>query len=463
MKSICFAGFLMGVVALGAPPVSTNVTFNKDVLPIMQKNCQNCHRPNQIAPMSFLSYKEVRPWAKAIKAVVISRKMPPWMATPETSKNHPLANDRNLKQSDIDTFAAWADGGAPEGDPKDKPAPVQFADDGWLMGPPDVIFKLKPMTLPVAKRGANGLVEDRIPMVDYILPTNFTQDMWLSAVQIKPGNRAVVHHGGVDAAPVGSPWYAKAGMEPGQGYFEQERPRPQANAPVANVANTVVATNATEVFSLGGFSPGHELVRYNTARSDAGRLLPAGSWLRVQIHYTSSGLKPEVDETEIGMWFLKETAHHRYTQISVSDPKPTKDGIPWGEANLEVKRSATVQKPFEVSLFMPHMHWRGTDMTYRAIYPTGETDTMLKVENFSFDWQLPYELTKPIPLPTGTKIELTAHYNNSPSKLDNPYVGEKTEWGDQTWNEMFIGFMGVLIPANSSSIGLFKMDKVEAQ
>jgi hypothetical protein len=457
MQRLCL-GLLFGAVALAAPPAATPVTFNKDVLPILQKNCQNCHRPNQIAPMSFLTYKEVRPWAKAIKSAVVSRKMPPWMADPAISANHLLANDRNLKQQEIDALVAWAEGGALEGDAKDKPAPAQFDESGWLMGPPDAVFKLKPFTLPVAKRSANGLVEDKVPFVDFVLPTNFTKDVWLTAVQIKPGNRAVVHHGGVDAAPPGSPWYAPKGMEPGQGYFAPEKGFDPNTIDRTKYPQPVVTT-VSEVFSLGGFSPGHELVRYNTARKDAGRLLPAGSWLRVQIHYTSTGLKPETDDTEIGMWFLKEPANYRYTQISISDPKPTPDGIPWGVSNLEVKRTATVQKPFEATLFMPHMHWRGTDMTYRAVYPTGESDVLMKVNNFSFDWQLPYELQKPIPLPAASKIEVTAHYNNSPSKLDNPYVGEKTEWGDQTWNEMFIGFMGVLIPANSSSNGLIKMER----
>jgi hypothetical protein len=219
------------------------------------------------------------------------------------------------------------------------------------------------------------------------------------------------------------------------------------------------AGNHVEVVGLGGYSPGHELVRYNTARPDAGRFLPANSWLRVQIHYTATE-KPETDATEIGFYFLKQPARYRYAQTTVSDSAPTPDGIPWG-STLDVTRTALVQAPIEIGLFMPHMHRRGQTMTYRAIYPTGESEDLMKVVNFSWDWQLPYELAKPISLPKGTKIEVTAHYDNTANNKANPYVGEKAEWGDQTWNEMFIGFMGMLVPADANPAGLLKVDRTK--
>jgi hypothetical protein len=466
MKSICFAALLAGIAVWAAPPVASNVTFNKDVLPILQKNCQNCHRPGQVAPMSFLSYKEVRPWAKAMKSAVVTRKMPPWMADPAVSAKHPLANDRSLKQSDIDAITAWVDGGAPEGDAKDKPAPVQFADGGWLNGKPDMVFEMKPYTVPVTPKAANGLVEDSVPFVNFAVPTNLTEDMWITAVEIKPGNRAVVHHAGVDAVPAGSPLIKD--MEAGIGYPQETR-RVKVDAPVANLANgnaaavTRVAQTGQnlEAVGLGGFSPGHEFYRFNSARPDAARLLPAGSWLKLQIHYTSTGNKPEVDATRIGLYFLKVPVKYRYAQMSLSDKAPTKNGIPWGESNLEVKRSYTVQQPIEAAVFIPHMHWRGKDMTYKAIYPTGESETLMRAQTFSFDWQLAYELDKPVPLPKGSKIEVTAHYDNSPSNTANPFVGENAGWGDQTWNEMFIGFVGALVPADGSVKGLFRADRAE--
>jgi hypothetical protein len=449
------------MVALAAPPTTANDTFNKDVLPILQKNCQNCHRPGQVAPMSFLSYKEVRPWAKAMKVAVASRKMPPWMADPVVSAAHPLANDRSLKQSEIDTITAWVDGGAVEGDAKDKPAPAVFADGGWLNGTPDVIFEMKPYTVPVTPKAANGLVEDSVPFVNFVVPTNITEDRWITAVEIKPGNRAVVHHAGVDAVPAGSPLLK--GMEPGVGYPQETR-RIEVNAggaPLTRVAQT--GTNL-EAVGLGGFSPGHEFYRFNSARPDSARLLPGGSWLKLQIHYTSTGNKPEVDSTRIGLYFLKVPIKYRYAQMSLSDRAPTgKAGIPWGESNLEVKRTFTIQQPLEAVVFIPHMHWHGKDMTYRALYATGESDTLMHAQNFSFDWQLAYELNRPVPLTKGDKIEITAHYDNSSSNTQNPYVGENVSWGDQTWNEMFIGFVGALIPADGNIRGLFRADRAGAE
>jgi hypothetical protein len=458
MKLLFVMG-LLGTAAFAAP------TYNKDVLPIVQRSCQNCHRPGQVAPMSFLSYAKVRPWAKAMKQAVQTRKMPPWMADSEHSLK--FANDRSLKQSEIDTISAWADSGAPEGDAKDKPQPVAFNDDGWLLGQPDLIIQMKPYTVPKVEKNARGIVEDKIPFVNVYMPTGLTKDMWIRALEIKPGNRAVVHHVGVDAVSPDHPQIK--GKEPFVGYTDD---RPSAgNARPAAIASVnrsltpqlpgapvlAVPQASLDPVGLGGFSPGHEFYNFNSARPEAARLLPANTWLSMQIHYTSSGIKDEQDATRVGLYFLKEPPKYRYMQLTVSDRAPVKE-IPWGESNFEVKRSATVQTPIEAAVLIPHMHWRGKDMTYRVTYPSGETQTLLTVNRYQFDWQLAYELDKPLSLPKGTKIEVTAHYDNSPNNRLNPYVGEAAVFGDQTWQEMFIGFLGALVPVDQSVKGLISMN-----
>src|SRR5579871_1278058 len=181
MWRISVAGLLAGIAAHAAPLVPS-VTFNKDVLPILQKQCQTCHRPGEVAPMSFLSYKETRPWAAAIKAAVVTNKMPPWFADPTIGH---FSNERRLTEAERATLVAWAENGAAEGDPKDLPAPVEFA-DGWSIGKPDIVVEM-PNDIPIP---ATGIVDTNSVYVK----VNFPHDMWVQAAEIRPGNRQVVHH-----------------------------------------------------------------------------------------------------------------------------------------------------------------------------------------------------------------------------------------------------------------------------
>src|ERR1700746_820309 len=177
------AGLMVGVAALAADLTSApaSVTFHKDVLPILQKNCQGCHRPGQIAPMSFLTYENVRPWAKAMKMAVATRKMPPWFADPKYGH---FANDRSLKQSDIDTIVAWADGGAKEGDAKDAPPPIAWPADGWLIQP-DYVVKGPTYDVP-----AKGVME----WTNVVVPSGLSKDTWITSMEIKPSALPVTHH-----------------------------------------------------------------------------------------------------------------------------------------------------------------------------------------------------------------------------------------------------------------------------
>ena len=213
-------GSVMGMAASAAP--NSPVTFNKDVLPILQKNCQGCHRPGELAPMSFLTYSETRPWAKAMKQAVLTKKMPPWFA----EKGH-FANDRTLSQDQINTLVAWANNGAPEGDAKDKPAPMTFQ-DGWNIKP-DMIVEM-PKEFHVAATGTINYQNIRVKV-------NFPEDMWVVAAEMRPGNPKVVHHGRVIVLPPGSTWMSNAvpGEPTRKGRREWAAPR---KAPIC-WANTI--------------------------------------------------------------------------------------------------------------------------------------------------------------------------------------------------------------------------------
>ncbi|HEY6274189.1 MAG TPA: thiol-disulfide isomerase, partial [Terriglobales bacterium] len=169
----------MSMAAMAADNPSTQVTFNKDVLPILQNNCQTCHRPNQIAPMSFLTYQEVRPWALAMKTAVVTKQMPPWFADPRYGH---FSNERKLSETDIKTIARWADTGAAEGEAKDKPAPKEFAAEGWTIKP-DLVFAMpKPYSVP-----PDGVID----YTYIVIPTGFTKDTWVTAAEVLPGNRQI--------------------------------------------------------------------------------------------------------------------------------------------------------------------------------------------------------------------------------------------------------------------------------
>ena len=202
-----WSGLIVGAAVLAAAPYS-NVTYNKDVLPILQKNCQSCHRPGEIGPMALLTYQGTRPWAKSIKEAVLTKKMPPWFADPRFGH---FANDRRLTEADVQTLAAWVDAGAPEGDPKDMPPPIEWR-DGWNIKPDVVIEMPKAYNVP-----ARGTIE----YTYFVVPSGFTNDTWVIDAEVRPGNRTVVHHGSVHIRPPGSQWLKDAKV--GEGYVLPKR------------------------------------------------------------------------------------------------------------------------------------------------------------------------------------------------------------------------------------------------
>ncbi|HLM98149.1 MAG TPA: hypothetical protein VK335_02640 [Bryobacteraceae bacterium] len=420
-------GFLCAFTALAAtnPPA---VTFTKDVAPVLQKNCQGCHRPGEAAPFSLLTYEQARPWAKAMKEAVRMKKMPPWFADPHYGK---FSNDRSLAQKDADILAAWADAGAPDGDPKDLPAPLDFL-DGWSIPKPDVVFEL-PRAYQIP---ASGTIEYQ----KVIVPSGFTEDKWVQFAEARPDDRAHVHHMILFIREPESRWLRGA-AKPGEFFVAPK------------IKDDTVDTSALPSDFLVGYAPGQppEILPNGQAK-----LIKAGSDLVLEIHYTTNG-KASTDRSKFGLVFAKEPPKERVLTLSATNGTFK---IPPGDANYKVDATFELGSTVTLASVHPHMHGRGKDFEYRIVYPTGETETVLRVPHYNWHWQLWYNLAQPILLPKGTKIECTAHFDNSPNNPDNADPTKEVTWGDQSWDEMMVGFFNLVFDAGMPVKDIFAAPKV---
>jgi mono/diheme cytochrome c family protein len=411
MLQVSLAALFFGMAAFAsAAESSAAITFNRDILPILQKNCQQCHRPGEVAPMSFLTYKDARPWAKAMKTAVVTGKMPPWFADPKYGH---FANNPTLSVKDVDALVTWADNGAPEGDAKDKPVPATFQ-DGWNIKPDMIIEMPKEFHVP-----AKGTINYQ----NILVKVNFPEDKWVVAAEMRPGNPQVVHHMRGDIRGPNSHWMADA--IPGEAYES---------------GDDVMNKNDEGENLLGKFNPG--LGAQEFSEEGAAKFVPKGSDFVFNIHYTAIG-KPTTDRSRIGLVFAKNPPSVRYYTANV--PLALNLVIPPGENNAEVVGEVTLQRDVKLVYVQPHMHVRGKDYELRAVYPTGETDTIMKGK-WDFNWQLGYELAKPMFLPKGTRLIGISHFDNSAVNSYNPDPTKEVRWGPQNWDEMSAAFIGILIP-----------------
>jgi hypothetical protein len=426
---------------------SRSVTFYKEVLPVLQKDCQSCHRPGEAAPMSFLTYEGTRPWAKAIKTAVLSKKMPPWFADPHAGK---FANDRTLAKPEIDTLVAWADGGSEAGNPADAPKPIEWV-EGWRIGKPDVIISMpQPFAIP-----AKGTIDYQY----VILPTGFTEDKYVQMAEARPGDPAVVHHilafisdpnnPAMRGAPRGVAFVPKEVAARARQQLPQLGLQPPARqAARQQGAGSGAGGGAGGLLELGdmlaGYAPG---TLPNVLRPGQAKLLPAGAEIILQIHYTASG-KATTDLSQIGLTFATAKPTERVLTLAAT----TNDFmIPAGDPNYQVDAKLKLQDDATLIAMLPHMHFRGKDFQYRVTYPSGEKETLLYVPNYDFNWQLSYDLAQPKLLPKGTLIECTAHYDNSANNKFNPDPTKVVPPGEQTWEEMMFGFFDVSVPVNKTA------------
>jgi hypothetical protein len=439
--ALCVLGLAGGIgITAGDLKFAKPVTFSKDVAPIFYNNCVACHRPNDLAPMSLITYKEARPWARSIREKVVSREMPPWHADPHYGE---FSNDRRLSQKDIATVVAWVDQGAKEGDPKDLTSAPAFV-EGWHIGKPDVVLSMQ----------EEHAVEAEGPD-DYLyftIPTGFKEDRWVQAAEIQPGNRKVVHHviaflGSPDAAANAAARRRSQALS--QGFFTTEgtlrRVKMDApvnddgcNSPANSGANRRSGNDANGTF-LAGYAPGKD---WDVFPTGVAKKIPAGSVIIFQVHYNKSTGKPEKDRSSIGLIFATHPPEQMAMTTGISN---LLFKIPPGADDHEVTSCQTLDRDVVLFSYMPHMHLRGKDMRYEAIYPDGRRETLLWVPHYSFSWQMVYKLKKPILLPKGTKLVVTAHFDNSTRNKYNPDANKFVRWGDPTYDEMMIGWIDYLV------------------
>jgi peroxiredoxin len=385
------AGCLISRAVKAKPDGS--ITFTRDVAPILQNHCQECHRPTQIGPMPLLTYEDALGWSAMIREVVEEKRMPPWHADPKHGK---FTNDRSLSDEDRQTLLGWIDQKCPPGDPKDMPKPRTFV-DGWRIGKPDAIFEM-PVPITVPAKADSGIKYQYVAVA-----TNYDEDRWIQAAEAKPGNRGVVHHIIVYiVAPRGlrDPKGREDGI--GRGW-------------------------------LVAYAPGDQAAFY---ADGVAKKLPKGAILMFQMHYTPNGVEA-TDQSSVGVIFAKQPPKFEAKTRAVAN----KMVIPPGDDNYEVKSATTFPRDVEVVSLMPHMHLRGKDFSYRAVYPDGKAETLLVVPRYDFNWQSIYRLEKPLRLPAGSRIECTARFDNSAKNPNNPDPKKTVRWGDQTWDEMMIGFV----------------------
>lgn len=429
MRSLLvFAGFS----ALALQAAQPAPTFYKDVLPVLQKNCQNCHRPGEAAPMSLLSYQEARPWASAIRQAVMTKRMPPWSADP--AYGH-FSNDRSLSAKDIQTLADWAAAKAPAGNPKDAPAPLHFV-DGWNIGKPDMVVEMpKPYDIP-----AQGTIE----YTYYVVPSGFTEDKWITAAEIRPGARALIHHVIVFVREPGSKWLADA--KPGEPYVpplvrDEKSGREHRQ-------------EGREGEFLVGYAPG---LRPLVLEPGQAKLVKAGSDLVFQMHYTAKGT-PAQDQTKVGFTFAKEPPVERVMTVAAANNEFV---IPPGVSDYPVQSKLTFYGDAHIISYMPHMHVRGKSFRFDLVTPDGSRETLLNVPHYDFNWQHSYTAAEPLKVGSGTTIECFATFDNSPNNKYNPDPAKEVRWGDQTWDEMMIGFMDVAFDASKSPKDIFAKPKAK--
>jgi peroxiredoxin/mono/diheme cytochrome c family protein len=418
------------VVAKGAvaKASTTKLTYHKDVEPILQAHCQECHRPSAVGPFSLMTFKQAVSWADDLKAYTEDRRMPPW----KPSAGAAFHGDRRLTAEQIKSLAAWVDGGTPEGDAKDAPKPRVFS-DGWQLGKPDLVLTVaNDFTL-----GAGGRDIFRC----FVLPTGLDEDKYVIGFEVKPANHRVVHHtlNFWDASGTARKMeeQAKEGAKPGD-----------ADHGPGYSANMGVGFRGLpgKFGGIGGWAPG-QMPRF--LPKGAGYFLPKGADLIIQTHYHRDG-KEEKDRLQIGLYFAKEPIERPYQALVVSGfglGTGTLEGllqtIPAGNADFKTKGNAYVNVDCTIYSVMPHMHLLGKKVKVTMTPPEGKEQTLVQIDDWDYNWQETYWFKEPMTVKAGTKLSIEASFDNSDKNPNNPrQPPQRVRFGEQTTDEMLFGFIG---------------------
>jgi hypothetical protein len=399
---------LLPVLAWGAKPVTY-----AEVRAVVERRCVSCHQPGEIGRMPLTTYRETRPWAKAIKQAVLQRTMPPWHADAATSRR--IHNSRLMPEAEVQQLVAWVDGGAPEGKPA-APIAVARVEAGWKLGKPDRVIRIPGFEVP-----ATGTVRYTF----LVTPAELTEDTWVSAAEWKIDQRAVVHHINAFVRPPGSSYVATAPK--GQLYVASGAERSFRHPNEREIDRREL---------LVGYEPGYRPIPWGPGQA---KLIRKGSDIVFEIHFTANG-KAVVDHSELGIYFAKQPPRERVVTITPADSKLA---IPPGDANYRSFVYAELKSDAKLISLQPHMHLRGKAYRIEAVLPDGRRDLLIEVPRYDFNWQTTYFLKEPMALPKGTKLECTGWFDNSANNPANPDPGKTIHWGDQSWEEMNVGFMEI--------------------
>jgi hypothetical protein len=415
---------LILAVLLAAFPLAAAPTFYRDVLPILQDHCQACHRTGEIGPMPLVTWQDARKWSAEIARRTTAREMPPWFAD---SKIGHFSNDPSLTTAQIVTIADWSRDGSPAGNPADAPPPRKWA-TGYVIPQPDLVVTMpKPVAIP-----ANG----DIAYTYEIVHTDFSEDRWVRMSEIRPTSRQHVHHAVVYIRPPGSTWLAgkPAGM------------------PFTAVS---MADSMTKSDILLVYAPGSSPDQWPEGMA---KLVPKGSDLVFQMHYTANG-KAATDQTSIGMIFSKEPPKQRVITLQLTN---SHFRIPPGDPSYRVEARGTIPNDALLLSFFPHLHLRGKEFEYNIVHQEsggpGRIEALLRV-NYNFYWQLSYRLAEPRFLKAGTELQAVAIFDNSRKNPHNPDPDAEVTWGDQTSDEMMVGFFDIAVAPNVDKVQFFERSR----
>jgi hypothetical protein len=416
-------------------PATTSPTFYRDVLPILQRHCQNCHRAGGIAPMPFETYEETRPFTEAIRRAAMEKSMPPWFAESNVGR---FSNDPSLTPAEIGMLAAWAQAKSPAGETKDAPPSRHWA-ESWIIPKPDLVLRMpQAVSLP-----ASGDIEYSYEIV----PTNFKEDRWVQIAEVLPALSSNVHHAVVYVRPPDSSWlrHAPAGVPFTASTLADPEDRRGAHWTDSDVLLVYAPGSSPDVWP-----------------DKMAKFIPAGSDLVFQMHYTANG-RAAPDQSSIGLIFSKHAPAQRVLTLQLTNDHFV---IPPGALDYRVEARGTLPNDATLLSFFPHMHLRGKRFEYNLIRknasassrPEHEIEPLLRV-NYHFHWQMSYRLAEPRLLKAGTELQAVAWYDNSKANAHNPDADAEVRWGEQTYDEMMVGFFDVAVPVGVDKQHFFTRKK----
>ncbi len=408
------------------PSVAQKPAFYGEVLPILQGHCQVCHRAGGIAPMAFETYEQTRRWAGAIRAAAQNRTMPPWFAERGIGK---FSNDPSLSDEQIAALAAWADANAPAGNPAEAPAKRKWS-WRWTMAEPALVVTMT--------EGVKIPADGEVDYTYEIVPTNFKEGRWVQGSEILPGMPENVHHAVVYVRPPGSSWlrHAPVGKPFTAGMMTSENDRRDAMWTDSDILLVYAPGSTPDDWAEG-------MAKY----------VPAGSDLVFQMHYTTNG-KAGTDVTRIGLRFANKTPEKRVLTLQLTNDHFL---IPPGVPDYRVEAWGTLPNDALLLSFFPHMHLRGKQFAYNIVEKDGSIEPLLRV-HYHFHWQMSYRLAEPLMLQAGTKLQAVAWFDNSRGNKHNPDPDAAVRWGEQTSDEMMVGFFDVAVQKDFDKTRFFQRE-----